>query len=138
MIVKEPVTIYVTAEHHVAQARQAAKTLADCMGFRTSAAYYIATSVSELANNLFFHAHSGGVIILTAIRRNSDVGMEVVAEDNGPGIKDVERAMQDDFSTNGGLGGGLPGVERMMDEFEISSAVDIGTRVTAKKWILCR
>ena len=62
------------------------------------------------------------------------VGIEVVCKDDGPGIPDVKLAMQDGFTTNGGLGGGLPAVERLMDEFEIASTVGGGTRIAARKW----
>ncbi len=131
---REPVIIQVTGEHHIAQARQAAKALAEAIGFKRVLTYYVATSVSELAGNLFFHATRGGTITLVASRRNGKVNIEVIAEDEGPGIPDVKQAMQDGFSTNGGLGGGLPGVERLMDEFEITSAVGVGTRIVARKW----
>ena len=99
-----------------------------------TAAFYVATSVSELANNLFFHAAGGGTITLSAVRRDGQRGIEVIAEDDGPGIPEVELAMQDGFSTNGGLGGGLPGAKRLMDEFEITSTVAGGTRIVARKW----
>jgi serine/threonine-protein kinase RsbT len=58
-----------------------------------------------------------------------------MAHDNGPGIPDVHRALQDGYSTSRSLGLGLPGVRRLMDEFEISSAVNRGTTVTVKKWV---
>ena len=133
----DPVIIHVTEERHVAQARQAAVALAEEIGFKRVLVYYVATSVSELANNLFFHAIRGGAITLTPLRREDEIGIEVVAEDDGPGIPDVELALQDGFTTNGGLGGGLPGVERLMDEFEIASTVGVGTRVVARKWQGC-
>jgi len=134
----EPVIIYVTEEYHIAQARRAAVALAQEIGLERAVTYHVATSVSELGNNLFFYAARGGRIILTALRENERVGIEVIAEDDGPGIPDVALAMQDGFSTNGGLGGGLPGVERLMDEFAIASTVGVGTRVVARKWQPCR
>ena len=134
----ETMIIQVIEEHHVAQARQAAKALAEAIGFERVATYYVATSVSELANNLFFHAARGGAITLVALRREGEIGVEVVAEDDGPGIPDVELALQDGFSTTGGLGSGLSGVRRLMDEFEITSTVGVGTRVVARKWQPCR
>ena len=76
-------------------------------------------------------------LVLGAMALFAYVGIEVVAEDDGPGIPDVGLAMQDGFSTSGGLGGGLPGVERLMDEFEITSAAGAGTRVVARKWQPC-
>ncbi len=128
----------VKEEWHVAQAQRAAKMLARSIGLSQVAVFSFATSVSELANNLFFHTRGGGTITLRAMRQNGSVGVEVVAEDDGPGIANVDSAMQDGFTTNGGLGGGLPGVERLMDEFEIASQVDAGTRVVARKWEQCR
>jgi len=132
------VIVQVTEEHHIAKARQMAKTLAEDTGFKEVTTFYVATSVSELANNLFFHTTQGGTIALVVVRRNGEIGIEVVSEDNGPGIPDVKRAMEDGFTTNGGLGGGLPGVARLMDEFEITSTVGVGTRIVARKWQPCR
>ncbi len=132
------VVIAVMEKWHVVQAQRAAKALAWSAGLSQVAVFCFATSVSELANNLFFHTREGGTITLRAVRQNGSVGVEVVAEDDGPGIANVDSAMQDGFTTNGGLGGGLPGVERLMDEFEIESQVGAGTRVVARKWELCR
>lgn len=129
----ETMTIRVTEEHHIAQARQAAKALAQAVGFRQVAVYYVATSVSELANNLYFHTLEGGTLTMRPLRRGPRVGLEVVARDSGPGIEDLEVALQDGYSTNGGLGGGLPGVRRLMDEFEITTSPQ-GTRIVARKW----
>jgi len=126
--------VLVTEEWHVARAQQTAKALARSLGLPRVAVYSLATSVSELANNLFFHARHGGTITLRAVRQNGSVGVEVVAQDDGPGIADVDSAMQDGFTTNGGLGGGLAGVERLMDEFEIESEVGAGTRIVARIW----
>ncbi len=131
---EKPVVVPVTKEHHVAQARMAAKALANSLGLSEVAVYSIATAVSELANNLFFHTSRGGTIRLSTVRHNGNVGLEIMAEDEGPGIADVELVMQDGFTTNGGLGGGLPGVERLMEEFEITSALGAGTRVVARMW----
>ncbi len=129
-----PVVVTVTKEHHVAQARLAAKALANGLGLSEVVVYSIATAVSELANNLFFHTSRGGTIRLSPVSHNGNVGLEITAEDEGPGIADVELAMRDGFTTNGGLGGGLPGVERLMEEFEITSALGAGTRVVARMW----
>ena len=65
---------------------------------------------------------------------SSRVGVELTLEDNGPGITDIEQAMQEGYTTSGGLGLGLPGTKRLMDEFEIASEVGRGTRVTVRKW----
>ena len=127
-----------TEEYHIAQARRAAVALTEAVGFGQTRTSYVATAVSELASNLFCHATRGGTITLAALRREGEVGIEVVAEDDGPGVPDVEQAIQDGFSTSGGLGGGLPGVKRLMDEFEITSTVGVGTRIVARKWQPCK
>ena len=132
------VIITVNRRHHVAQARKMAMALTEEMGFGKVAASCAETAVTELGNNLVCHAAAGGTITLAEVDRSGAVGLEVVVEDQGPGIADVALALEDDFSTNGGLGGGLPGVERLMDEFAISSALGVGTRIVARKWQPCR
>lgn len=134
----DAVIVAVNEEYHIARARQAALALTKTLGFKQVIAFHVATSVSELANNLFSHTTRGGTISLVALRQSRKIGIEVTAEDDGPGITDVKLAMEDGFSTNGGLGGGLPGVERLMDEFEITSAIGVGTRIVARKWQRCR
>lgn len=129
--------ITVTEEHHISKARQVARSRAEELGMSKIMAYTIATSVSELANNLFFHCSNGGRITITPLRKNGSVGIEVISEDDGPGIPDIESAMQDGFTTNKGLGGGLPGVKRLMDEFEITSEVGEGTKIITRKWQTC-
>lgn len=132
------VTVAVTVQHHVGQARRMARALAAEIGLSKAAASCVAASVSELGNNLFFHTPEGGTITLAAVDRSDAVGLEVIVEDQGPGIADLDAALQDGFSTNRGLGSGLPGVRRLMDEFEISSTVGVGTRIVARKWQPCR
>ena len=95
----------------------------------------LATAITEFARNLYVHAHHGGNITLTVIKDEENVGIQVVVEDDGPGIEDVSLAMQDGYTTRGSLGVGLPGARRLMDEFEIVSEPGIGTRIVAKKWI---
>ena len=77
---------------------------------------------------------ASGEIRLEPVNSRARRGIAIVARDNGPGIADVEQAMQDAFSTSGGLGLGLPGVRRLMDEFKIESTVGQGTTVSATKW----
>jgi len=125
-------------EENIAEARQKAKRIAEQIGFRRSNIYEIATSVSELANNLFFHAYLGGEITLCALKANGYVGMEIMSRDKGPGILDIRAALTDGFSTNGGLGSGLPGVKRLMDDFKIESRLNQGTTIIARKWSSCR
>lgn len=131
---KAPVIVEVSEEHHVSQARRTANILAEMAGFRRPDVYSIGTSVSELANNLFFHSVHGGTIAISETVRAGIAGIEIVCEDNGPGIYDISLAMRDGYSTSGGLGGGLPGVKRLMDEFEIESELGKGTKITVRKW----
>ena len=128
------IVIPITAEHHIAKAQILARKFAEENDFQRTVIYYIATSVSELATNLFIHSTQGGTITLSIVQQNGNSGIEIVAEDNGPGILDVGLAIQDGYSTSGGMGCGLSGVKRLMDEFEINSEVGIGTRVVARKW----
>lgn len=126
--------IRVTTDQDVTWAWQEALRQVDNMAFTSAASHHLATSVSELAQNLVKHATEGGRITLAPICRAGIEGVEVTAEDHGPGIEDVPRAMEDGYSTNGGLGGGLPAVRRLMDEFEITSTLGTGTRVVARIW----
>lgn len=93
----------------------------------------IVTAASELARNVFLYAGSG-VMRWRVLEGTNAVGMELTFEDHGPGIADLEQVMQDGFSTSRGLGLGLPGSRRLMDEMEITSKVGIGTTVVIKKW----
>jgi len=94
----------------------------------------VATAVSELARNIVKYAERGSVRV-REVRSRERRGIEIVAEDSGPGIADVDKAMQDAYSTAGTLGLGLPGVKRMMDEFELASEPGSGLRVVARKWV---
>ncbi|MET0026909.1 MAG: ATP-binding protein [Candidatus Thiodiazotropha sp.] len=127
-------TIQVTEERHVASARQHALSLGRTSGMRNLSVHAFATIVSELAYNLVFHTDKGGTVSLRMLTDDDNLGLEVVCEDQGPGIMDIELAMQDGYSTGGGLGGGLPGVRRLANEFEISSTPGVGTRIRALRW----
>jgi len=93
----------------------------------------VAAAISELARNILQFA-GRGEMVLTLVNQEGRRGIIISAIDEGPGIPDVAQAMQDGYSTCGGLGLGLPGVKRVMDEFDITSQVGHGTTVTAKKW----
>jgi serine/threonine-protein kinase RsbT len=114
-------------------ARQRARALAAELGFSATDIVRIATAISELARNVLSYA-TAGEIRLEVLNHRNRCGINIVATDRGPGISDVEQAMQDAFSTSGSLGLGLPGVRSLMDEFEIESAVGEGTTVSATKW----
>ncbi len=93
----------------------------------------ISTAISEVARNIIRYAVEGEVVV-SAISDRGRVGVQVVASDSGPGIPDVDLAMRDGYTTGSGMGLGLPGARRLMDEFAISSGVSEGTTVVMKKW----
>ncbi len=111
-----------------------ARTAATAIGFDDVICQMIATAVSELANNIVKYAGSGEILI-DQIKTASRTGIEVIARDKGPGIEDTQKAMADHYSSGNTLGLGLPGVKRMMDEFELTSAPSKGTTVTFRKWL---
>jgi len=111
-----------------------ARCLAVEAGFDETNQVLIATAASELATNIVKYAKEGEVI-LKIIQRDRQLGIEIIARDDGPGIRDIEQVMQDNFSTSkGSLGLGLPSVQRIMDEFKIESKAGHGTIVSALKW----
>ena len=123
----------IAADVDIVQARQRGRDLAAEIGFSAGDQTVIAAAISEIARNILLYARRGEVRF-AAVSESGRQGLIVVAEDDGPGIRDVQRALQDGYSTSGGLGLGLPGARRLMDEFEVVSAVGQGTRVTMKKW----
>ena len=118
----------------IVAARQQGRALASQAGFSHSNLTIIATAISEIARNIVEYATEGEVII-ALINDASKKGVEIVAADQGPGIADVSTVMRDGYSTGKGLGIGLPGARRLMDEFEIASEIGKGTTVTMKKWV---
>ena len=123
----------IAADTDVVQARQAGRDLASEIGFSIGDQTVIAAAISEIARNILMYAKRGEVRF-TKLIDGTRQGLIVVAEDDGPGIRDISRAMQDGYSTSGGLGLGLPGARRLMDEFEVVSAPGQGTRITMRKW----
>jgi serine/threonine-protein kinase RsbT len=103
------------------------------LGFSAVDGTFLATAISELARNIVSYAGKGEIAI-KAVRNTHRQGIIIVASDDGPGIRDIQQALRDGFSTSGSLGLGLPGVRRLMDEFEIKSRPGRGTIVTVKKW----
>ncbi len=127
-------TIPIQVEHDISRARLMTLDFAKQAGFSRAKAYYLATAVSELANNLVLHTTKGGELMLSIVERHNVLGIEVRSSDTGPGIKNIDLAMQEGFSTiEGSLGCGLPGVKRLMDEFHIESN-QYGTKIVAIKW----
>ena len=126
--------IKVNEEFDIAKASFEGKLLARTAGFKETEQYMIATAISELARNIFIYALRGEIII-KIIEKNNKKGLEIIAQDEGSGIKDIGQAMKDNFSTSGSLGLGLPGVKRIMDEFVIDTKIGVGTKITVRKWL---
>lgn len=120
-------------ESDIVAARKGGRTLGEGLGFSSGELTVIATAISEVARNIVVYAGQGE-ILLSIVRSGPLAGLQVVARDQGPGIPDLEKAMQDGYSTRGGLGLGLPGARRLMDDFAVESEVGKGTRVTMTKW----
>jgi len=125
--------ILINSDIDVVAARQKGRELATMLGFVSTDSTLLATAISELARNIVRYAKHGEISIMP-VQSGDRVGITVVARDKGPGIANLSLAMQDGFSTSGGLGLGLPGVKRLMDEFHLVSDVNTGTTVTIKKW----
>jgi serine/threonine-protein kinase RsbT len=132
-VVAEEIRMRISSDLDIIAARRKGRELAKELGFGPTDLAIIATAISELSRNIVVYAR-GGEITLKSREENDAPVIIVVASDNGSGIADVAEAMQDGYSTSGSLGLGLPGVRRLMDEFEIVSRVGKGTTVTAKKW----
>jgi len=118
----------------IVSARQKGRALAQDLGFEGAEITLIAAAISEVSRNIVEYARSGE-IIFQPLNNNSKRGLCIVARDHGPGIADVERAMQFGYSTRKGLGVGLPGAKLLMDEFHIESKAGMGTTVTMRKWV---
>jgi anti-sigma regulatory factor (Ser/Thr protein kinase) len=130
------VHVRIQSSADIVAARQQARALATRAGFSHSSLTIIATAVSEVARNIVEYAQEGEVII-TLINDATNKGVEIVAADQGPGVADVATFMVDGYSTGTGLGLGLRGSRRLMDEFAIASEMGKGTTVTMKKWVVC-
>lgn len=125
--------IAIVDERSVIRSVLLARKFAVSIGFDGNVLAMIATSVSELARNIVKYAERGE-LVMREVQRRDRPGIEIEARDNGPGIEDIAEAMTDSMSTGGTLGLGLPGVRRMMDEFEINSTPGGGTKVVVRKW----
>lgn len=126
--------IWITSEASITQAVLAAKKFSVQVGFKDYQASMIASAVSELARNIEKYARRGE-IVLRRVSQSYATGIEIIAQDEGPGIANPEEAMQDHYSSSGTLGLGLPGVKRLMDEFDLKTEVERGTVITVRKWL---
>ena len=131
--VADEIRVAIDSEADIVAARQHGRALAAALGFSSGDLTLIATAISEVARNIVAYAKRGE-IVLSHANQGSKRGIVVVARDEGPGIPDIVQAMQDGHSTSHGLGFGLPGAKRLMDEFDIISQVGKGTTIVMKKW----
>jgi serine/threonine-protein kinase RsbT len=132
-VLTDETRVPIRSDLDILTARQRGRAMAAEVGFSSSNLTLIATAISELARNIVLYARCGE-IVLSRLEENGRPGIAVKARDDGPGIPDVNLAMRSGYSTSGSLGLGLPGVQRLMDEFEIASEVGKGTTVTMRKW----
>jgi serine/threonine-protein kinase RsbT len=123
----------VRSEIDIVQARQAVRNWAKELGFSLVDQTKIVTAASELARNVLVHG-GGGCMRMEALNEGARRGLRLNFEDQGPGIADIELALRDGYTTGGGLGLGLSGSRRLVNDFEIASKVGEGTRVTVVKW----
>ncbi|WP_412850236.1 anti-sigma regulatory factor [Brevibacillus invocatus] len=126
-------TIPIEKETDIVTARQVGRNMSRQLGFGTIMQSRIATSISELARNIYLYAGTGTITIET-VENDEKTGLKITALDEGPGIADLRKALEDGFTTSGALGAGLPGVRRMMDDFQMESTLGKGTRVVVIKW----
>jgi serine/threonine-protein kinase RsbT len=124
----------IRTEEDIIVSRAAAKELAREVGFGIVDQTKIATAISELTRNIVKYA-GDGLLYLEVVSRNQQPGLEITCEDRGPGIVDIEAALREGYTTGKGLGMGLPGARKLMDDFELTSTVNQGTRVVVRKWL---
>ncbi|MFD0943953.1 anti-sigma regulatory factor [Savagea faecisuis] len=127
-------SVEIYTEWDVVAARQLGRDEAKSIGFGTVDQARITTAISELARNIYLYAGTGKIEI-RRLHDGTKKGMMIISSDNGPGIPDVRKVMEDGFTTSGGLGAGMPGVQRLVDEFKIETEVGVGTTITAIKWL---
>ncbi len=130
---EDEVRVAINSDADLVTARAAGRAMAERLGFPRPAPTLIATAISEIARNIVVHVGEGE-IILKPFEDANRFGLVVIAIDEGPGIRDVEAALRDDYSGRGGLGLGMSGARRLMDDFEVASDAETGTTVTMRKW----
>ena len=129
----DDIVVPIERDDDVVIARQQARELAASLGLAGTDLTLLATAISEVARNITTYA-GRGVVRIRTVRKGTRAGVEVVASDDGPGIVDLDMALRDGYSTGRGLGLGLPGAKRLVDEFDVDTTVGKGTTVTMIKW----
>ncbi len=133
-VAAESMVIAVVVSEDIVTARQAGRELAAELGFSLTDRTMISTAISEIARNITSYAGSGEIRLLVGDREGRRA-LVVQAQDQGPGIRDIARALDDGYSTGRGLGLGLPGAQRLMDRLIVESAPGRGTLVEMWKWV---
>lgn len=135
--VGSPLVVPITIEEHLRTARHAVRAAAQRLKLRLVDQTKLVTAASELARNCYIHAGGGELTIEEVVRADHCRGLRLTFEDAGPGIPDQEQALQDGFTTGGGLGHGLGGARRLMDEFTIVTRTQppTGTTIVATRWV---
>jgi serine/threonine-protein kinase RsbT len=134
VVMPEETLVSINGEADIVAARQQCRRMAVDMGFTETDQTLIATAVSEIARNIVTYAGRGSMTI-DVMRDRSGTGLRIQAVDRGPGIVNIDQALQDGYSTGNTLGMGLPGARRLMDDFEVTSTPGEGTTVTMTKWL---
>ncbi len=133
MVAIKSQVVPITAEDDVVRARQAVRRLAEELKFSLVDQTKLVTAASELARNTVIYG-GGGNLTVEAVEENKRMGLRLIFEDQGPGIPDISLALKDGYTTGNGLGLGLGGAKRLVNEFDIRSQLGTGTRITALRW----
>lgn len=128
-----PGQVVIESEYDIVTARKAVRQAAMDCGFGLTDVTRIVTAASELSRNIYVYAGTG-IVRWAPIRGEFD-GLEITFEDSGPGMADVDKALEPGCTTGKSLGMGLPGSKRLMDELQITSTVGEGTTVVIRKWL---
>ncbi|WP_313891877.1 anti-sigma regulatory factor [Psychrobacillus sp.] len=127
-------SVEIIKEQDIVAARKLGRNKAKELGFGTVDQARITTAISELARNIYLYAGKGNIQI-QQITEGDLKGLLIIASDEGEGILDVRKVLDDGYTTSGGLGAGLPGVKRLMDDFKIDTVIGEGTKISATKWL---
>jgi serine/threonine-protein kinase RsbT len=132
---EDEIRVKIASDADMLPARAHGRALALKLGFSRTDATLIATAISEIARNIVVHVGSGEMV-MRPLREEDRHGLTVIASDSGPGIGDLEVALEQGYASRNGLGLGLPGARRLMDDFEVQSERGRGTTITMTKWRL--
>jgi serine/threonine-protein kinase RsbT len=132
--IEPKVCVAISQEIDILLVCQKGRAIAERLGMSGNDQVVVVIAISEVARNIINYAERGEVVI-DAVAQDDRRGISIVARDEGPGITDIEKALQEGYSTGGGLGLGLAGAKRLMDEFTILSQPGKGTTVAMKKWM---